>query len=257
MVALIYARLMLKKLVLLRERVENWKLYPFSVPVLRNLQDLVFISRICFFTGENGTGKSTLLEAIGAHYGFGSEGGNRNFTNNSTHQNQAVSPLVKALRLSFDRKTGMGFFLRAESFFNVATHIEELGVADAYGGVQLHEQSHGESFLALLFSKFRTNGLFLLDEPEAALSPQRQLSFMVLIHDVLQQHSDAQFIISTHSPLLLGFPGAQIISFDEGLLHTVSYEQTSPAQIVKSFINNREAILEELFKETPFLTQGE
>ncbi len=153
MAALIYARLMLKKLALLRERVEDWDIYPFSVPVLRNLQDQAFTSRICFFTGENGTGKSTLLEAIGAHYGLGPEGGNRNFTNTSTHQNQAVSPLVKALRLSFDRRTGMGFFLRAESFFNVATHSYRRDrCLQRLRWGRTPRAIHGESFLALFFN---------------------------------------------------------------------------------------------------------
>jgi predicted ATPase len=238
---------MLKRIALLRERIENWETYPFSVPALRAFEDLRLHARVCFFTGENGSGKSTLLEAIAAHYGFGREGGTRNFLNNSTASNHSVDPLVRALRLSFDKRTGAGFFLRAESFFNVASHIDELGVADYYGGQSLHEQSHGESFFTLLEHKFQRNGLFLLDEPEAALSPQRQLSFLVLLHDVLRAYNDAQFIISTHSPVLLGFPGAQIVSFDDGHLHPIAYEDTSPFQIVRRFVTAREDFLEELF----------
>jgi len=105
----------------------------------------------------------------------------------------------------------------------------------------------------LLQLKFRRNGLFLLDEPEAALSPQRQLAFLVLIHDVLGRHKEAQFIMSSHSPVLLGFPGAQIFSFDDGKIHEIEYEQTAPAQIVRRFLNCRETFLEELLKETPLL----
>ncbi len=186
---------MLKKLTLLRERVQDWKAYPFSVVAIRELNALVFRSRICFFAGENGTGKSTLLEAIAAHYGFGREGGNRNFRNDSTESNHSIDPLVKALRLSFDRRPGSGFFLRAESFFTTASHIDKLDeepgggppISAFYGGRSLHTRSHGETFFTVLDLKFRRNGLFLLDEPEAALSPQRQLSFLVLIHDVPAQ----------------------------------------------------------------------
>lgn len=245
---------MLKKISLLRDRVTDWAAYPFCVPTISRLEEIAFHSRICFFAGENGSGKSTLLEAIAAHYGFGREGGNRNFINDSTGSNHSIDPLVKALRLSFDKRTGHGFFLRAESFFNTASHIDSIGVSDAYGG-SLHERSHGESFFNLLNHKFRRNGLFLLDEPEAALSPQRQLSFLVLIHDVLKQYKDAQFIISTHSPVLLGYPKAQILSFDNGTIHEIEYENTEPFQIVKHFVNDREAILEELLKETPSLFQ--
>jgi predicted ATPase len=249
----------LKKLMLLRERVQDWEAYPFAVPAIRGLNEVVFRSRICFFAGENGAGKSTLLEAIAAHYGFGREGGNRNFKNDTTTSNQAIDPLVKALRLSFDRRTGAGFFLRAESFFNTATHIDDLGgpIIDSYGGRSLHTRSHGETFFILLDLKFRRNGLFLLDEPEAALSPQRQLSFLVLIHDVLRKFKDAQFIVSTHSPVLLAYPKAQILSFDDGLIHEVDYEQTGSFQVAHRFLNHREQFLEELFADPPLLFEEE
>ncbi|HEY1799978.1 MAG TPA: AAA family ATPase [Terriglobales bacterium] len=244
---------MLRKITLLRERVNDWTSYPFSVPPIAKLEELVFHSRICFFAGENGTGKSTLLEAIAAHYGFGPEGGNRNFSSDTTESNHSIDPLVKAVRLSFDKRTGQGFFLRAESFFNTASHIDSLGVNEFYGSSSLHARSHGESFFTLLELKFQRNGLFLLDEPESALSPQRQLAFLVLIHDVLQKYKDAQFIISTHSPLLLGYPKAQIFSFDDGVIHEIEYEDTAPLQIVKRFLNDREKFLEELLKESPSL----
>lgn len=246
---------MLKRLTLLRDRVQDWHAYPFCVPAVQALKQIDVRSRVCLFAGENGTGKSTLLEAIAAHYGFGPEGGSRNFRNDSTESNRSVVPLVKALRLSFDVRTGQGFFLRAESFFNMASHIDELGgsIIGAYGGRSLHTRSHGETFFTLLDYKFRRNGLFLLDEPEAALSPQRQLSFLVLIHDVLKKFKDAQFIVSTHSPVLLAYPGAQILSFDEGHIHEVEYEQTGSFQVVRSFLNNREEFINQLFAETQSL----
>jgi len=248
---------MLKKVTLLRDRVQDWNEYPFCVPVIRSLEELALRGRVCFFTGENGTGKSTLLEAIAAHYGFGPEGGNRNLKANTTEFNRSTDPLTRALRLSFDIRTGKGYFLRAESFFNTATLIDQLDVQQFYGGRSLHKRSHGETFLTLLEIKFRRNGLFLLDEPEAALSPQRQLSFLVLMHDVLREFRDAQFIISTHSPILLAFPGAQIISFDEPKLTEIEYESTSPAQILRRFMGDRDSFLKELLQDTPSLFEGE
>jgi predicted ATPase len=247
---------MLKKITLLRERVEDWTAYPFSVPAIASLPEISLHARIAFFAGENGTGKSTLLEAIAAHYGFGPEGGNRSIRNDSTEHNHSTDALVRALRLSFDKRTGAGFFLRAESFFNTASTLDELDessgqILQFYGGQSLHTRSHGETFFTLLEHKFQRNGLFLLDEPEAALSPQRQLSFLILIHDTLRTYKDAQFLISTHSPVLLGYPGAQIFSFDDGHLHEIDYEDTAPLQIVRRFVNDRDSFVQELFEKSP------
>lgn len=257
---------MLKKIKLLRDRVEDWKSYPFSVPAISSFDELVLRSRVCFFAGENGTGKSTLLEAIAVHYGFGREGGTRSFMNDSTESNHSVDQLVGVLRLSFDKRTGAGYFLRAESFFNTASYMDKLDEEDAphsppinmfYGGRSLHTRSHGETFFKLLELKFQRNGLLLLDEPEAALSPQRQLAFLVLLHDVLKKYKDAQFIISTHSPVLLGYPQAQIVSFDKTPLRDIEYEETAPLQIVRHFVNQRESFLEELFHDPPSLFDDE
>jgi predicted ATPase len=255
---------MLKKITLLRERVEDWTAYPFCVPIIASLNELEIRSRIVFFAGENGSGKSTLLEAIAGHYGFGPEGGNRSIFHDTTEHNHSTDALIRALRLSFDKRTGAGFFLRAESFFNTASHLDKLDdplendgigppILPSYGGQSLHTRSHGETFFTLLEHKFTRNGLFLLDEPEAALSPQRQLSFLILIHDTLRRYKDAQFLISTHSPVLLGYPGAQILSFDEGRLREITYEETAPMQIVRRFVNDRAIFLQELFQETPSL----
>jgi predicted ATPase len=252
---------LLKKIAVLRERVGDRQSYPFSVPAIAGLDEITLQSRACFFAGENGTGKSTLLEAIAAHYGFGPEGGNRNFRNNTTESNDSVDPLVRVLRLSFDVRTGAGYFLRAESFFNTVSHMDALDkeaaysppISDSCGGRSLHTRSHGETFFTLLEHKFQRNGLFLLDEPEAALSPQRQLGLILLMHDVLRKFKDAQFIISTHSPILLGYPNAQILSFDDGQIHEIGYEETAPLQIVRRFVNDRKGLLDELLQETPSL----
>lgn len=248
---------MLKKITLLREKVVDWQTYPFSVPAIQALDELVLRERVCFFVGENGSGKSTLLEAIAAHYGFGRESGTRSFINNSTASNRSIDPLVKALRLSFDVRTGAGFFLRAESLFNLATAVDDLGITEYYGGRSLHERSHGESFLQVIEYKMQRNGLFLLDEPEAALSPQRQLSFLILMRDTVKRHKDAQFVISTHSPILLGLPDAQIVSFDDGQLREIRYEETAPYQIVRRFVTDRAGFIEDLFEETPSLFNNE
>jgi predicted ATPase len=237
---------MLKKISVVREQIEDPSDYPFSVPTIRALRQLKFRSCVCFFAGENGTGKSTLLEAIAAHYGFGREGGNRNFQIDTTPSNHSIDPLVRALRLSFDVRTGAGFFLRAESFFNSASYLDETGGSYFYGGRSLHARSHGETFLTVLQHRFKGNGLFLLDEPEAALSPQSQLAFLVLIHDFLKKHKGAQFIISSHSPVLLGYPDAQILSFDGKQIHEITYEEVRAAQIVRRFLNDRKGFLDKL-----------
>ncbi|ADW70274.1 AAA family ATPase [Granulicella tundricola] len=247
---------MLKSITLLPERITNPTAYPFSVPAISTFRRLDITSRVLCFAGENGTGKSTLLEAIAAHIGFGREGGNRDMRFETSESVAATEPLIRALRLGFDKRTGEGFFFRAESLFSVATQIDEWDsdssfggkIRDSYGGVSLHDHSHGETFFTVLDHKFRRSGLFLLNEPEAALSPQRQLAFLVLIHATLRDYKDAQFIISTHSPLLLGYPGAQIVSFDGGRLQPIDYDRTYPYLIIRRFLTDRTQMLEDLFR---------
>ena len=248
---------MLKRIGWKGDRRPSSNAYPFSVPAIRSLTSVQIHSRVCFFTGENGSGKSTLLEAIASSYGFGREGGSRNFAFQEERERNDVNALSDALQLGFGARTGNGFFLRAESFFNLATLMEELDAvrsgsrpeALALGHRGFHEMTHGESFYALIETLMRENGLFLLDEPEAALSAQRQLAMLVLMHDVLRSHGSAQFLISTHSPILLGFPDAQILSFDDGSLREISYEQCSPVEITRRFTADRESFLRELFRE--------
>jgi predicted ATPase len=225
--------------------------YPFNVAAIRTLRRLEFAaSRVTFFTGENGAGKSTLLEAIALNYGLSLEGGNRNFAFDAEVAKGDTYPLARAMKLSFrGARTGEGFFFRAETLFNLATEIDEKGLTRGYGDVSLHARSHGEAFMAVLDYKFRRSGLFLLDEPEAALSPQRQLSFLILLHQTLRDYQDAQFIISTHSPILLGMPGAQILSFDEDGIKPIAYEETPAFVITRRFLNAPEAMMERLLAE--------
>ncbi len=246
----------LRSATLLRDRITDWESYPFSVPVLRNLAEITFESRVCFFVGENGSGKSTLLEALAEHVGFNREGGGRNFVRETSESVRATSPLSRALRLSWSKKLTQGFFLRAESFFNMATYLDELQKEDphtlaSYGGKSLHEQSHGQSFLALLENRFSRQGFYLLDEPEAALSPQRQLGFLLLLHNFLRGNADIQFVIATHSPLILAYPDSQILSFDGEQLARINYEESVPYSIVRGFLENPKNYLRHLFAELP------
>jgi len=246
---------MLSSVELLRDRIADAIAYPFNVPVIQSLERLEFSkSRLTFFTGENGSGKSTLLEAMALNYGLSLDGGNRNFAFQAELPTDDVYPLSRALRLGFRPiRSGEGFFFRAETLFNLATRIDELGVTNGYGGQPLHTRSHGEAFFTVLDYKFRRSGLFLLDEPEAALSPQRQLSFLILMHDTVREYPDAQFIISTHSPILLGLPNAQILSFDEGTIHPIAYEETPAYQIARRFLNDHESFVKDLLRDEPTL----
>lgn len=192
------------------------------------------------------------MEAIANSYGFGKEGGSRNISFSTAESDN--NNLSDYLRLSWSNKILNGYFFRAESFFNVASYIDDIQKIDgkantAYGGDSLHNKSHGQSFLALFNNRFSNRGFYLLDEPEAALSPKRQLSLLVIIHQVLQQHPESQFIIASHSPILLSFPGAQIFSFNEGKLVEVAYVDTEIYQITKDFLNNPSNYLKRLFEE--------
>ncbi|WP_241156752.1 AAA family ATPase [Bacillus sp. FJAT-42376] len=224
--------------------------YPFNIPVIRDLQELEFSSPVTFFCGENGSGKSTLLEAIADQCGFHTAGGSRN---NQYEVDASRSDLGEHLQLSWFPKAADGFFFRAESFYHFASHIDEMAKQDppvlkSYGGKSLHSQSHGESFLSLFTNRLGEKAIYLLDEPEAALSPQRQLSLLRIIYD-LTRDGDSQFIIATHSPILLGYPGASILLFDEGELVETEYEQTGHYQLTKYFLDNRKKFLAEIFKD--------
>lgn len=214
------------------------KTYLKEIPTISKIDDLEFKKPVTFFVGENGTGKSTMLEAIADAYGFNPEGGTINFRF-STYED--LSELGSHVRLSRSGRAPFGYFFRAESFFNLATQAEEYDLK--FGGRNLHEQSHGESFWAF-FIKYNGAGLYMMDEPEAALSPQRQLSLLMHIKQMADVGS--QFIIVTHSPILLGLPGADIISFDDGEVHRITYEETESYQVMEMFINNREHLLHRL-----------
>lgn len=215
--------------------------HPFNVRAFSRGIDLPFRSTVTFFVGENGSGKSTLLEALAECCGFNPEGGNRD-------HHRAVfaerSPLAQALRLSWLPKVTQGFFMRAESFYNFATYIDEVSDLRAYGGKPLHSQSHGESFISLFANRFE-QGIYILDEPEAALSPQRQLSFLKIVHD-LATSGHAQFLIATHSPMILSYPGAVLFSLDGDTIQEISYRETNHFLITRDFLNSPERFFKHL-----------
>lgn len=228
----------------------NQDQYPFTLPLIRNLEEINFPTRVTFFVGENGTGKSTILEAIAENAGFGSEGGSKNILFKTAPQNTftGVQKLADCFTLSWRLKPMDGYFFRAESFFNVASYLDDIGISmDCYGGKSLHHQSHGESFLAFFKHRLVNGGFFILDEPEAALSPQRQLSLLAVIHD-LCKNTDSQFIIATHSPILLAYPGATIYSCDGDALKTISHRDTEHYKITKQFLDNPERYFRYLFE---------
>ena len=235
-----------------REEVPSFDDYPFSLAAVRHLDVLPLHPRVTYFVGENGSGKSTLLEAIAVSCGFNAEGGTRNFRFGTRTSHSALHEYIRIAKGI--RRPKDGFFFRAESFFNVATEIERLDsdgrgprVIDSYGGKSLHEQSHGESFLALMMNRFGGDGLYLLDEPEAALSPQRQLAALARIHDLV--NAESQFIIATHSPILMAYPDAYIYSCSPDGIDRVDYFDTEHYRVMHDFVVNPKRMLDVLFAD--------
>ena len=212
--------------------------YVADIKSIRSIDQFMFNKPVTFFCGENGSGKSTLLEALAIKNGLNPEGGTRNY-DFSTYD--SYSNLHKHMRLWRNRKPDWMYFLRAESFYNVATKEME------YGGIfseRYHDQSHGQSFFSVLMKQTNKNGLYFLDEPEAALSCQNQLALLYLIEECVKQN--CQFIIATHSPILLGFPDAQILSFDEGKVEEVDYKSTSSYQTMKLFLDRYDYFVKDI-----------
>lgn len=238
-----------KSIELKRDLIGSFDEYPFCLPAIKSLDGLKLHPKATYIIGENGTGKSTILESIAVACGFNPEGGSKNFLFSTTDSHSGLYNYIRLVRGI--KKPRDGFFLRAESYYNVASYIDQIDLApgfgppikDSFGGKSLHEQSHGESFFALFQNRLRGNGLYILDEPEAALSPTRQMSFITRMHDLIETGS--QFIIATHSPIIMAYPDSYIYEIGDGIKR-VRYDDTDHYMIMKAFINNREKMLREL-----------
>jgi predicted ATPase len=238
-----------KYVLLDRSRATLQSTYAGELPALKSLTRLELHPHVTFFIGENGSGKSTLLEAIAVADGFNAEGGTRNFDFATRTTHSDLNRWVRIGRSARGQRRSDGFFLRAESFYNVATEIEKLDLTALYGtgGVSYHNQSHGESFIDLMTNRLRGDGLYLFDEPEAALSPQRQLAFLGAMHDLVQRES--QFIIATHSPIILAYPEATIYEFSSAGIREVAYRDTEHFRVTHAFLSRPEQTLRLLFDQ--------
>jgi predicted ATPase len=237
---------------LMRADVPGFDAYPFAIPAIRELDTLELDPKVTFLIGENGSGKSTLIEAIAVLAGFNAEGGTKNFKFGTRPSESSLHRYMRPIRGT--RRPRDGFFLRAESYFNVATEIERLDaerfggppLIDSYGGKSLHEQSHGESFIALATHRFSGDGLYILDEPEAALSPQRQLTLLAIIRELVE-NTGSQFVIATHSPILMAYPEAAILQLGPHGIERVAYRDTEHYTITRDFLNSPERFFKNLF----------
>ncbi len=235
-----------------RDQIPSLNQFPFKLPVIKHFEDIQLHPNVTYIIGENGMGKSTLLEAIAIALGFNPEGGSLNFRFSSYDSHSDLDQYLRVIK-GVNRAQD-SFFFRAETFYNVATNIEDMDkepfgggkVIDSFGGKSLHEQSHGESFFAAFTERFRGNGLYILDEPEAALSPLRQLSLLARINELINQGS--QFIISTHSPIIMAYHDAKIIQLTQEGMSELQLEETDHYSIMKQFFDNRNRLLQHLFE---------
>lgn len=223
--------------------------YPYSIAAVRDFESVDFSQPVTFFVGENGTGKSTLVESVAVAAGFNAEGGTKNYNFKSLDTTSSLSEQITLIRGS--RREKYGYFLRAESFYTAANYAEN-GTVGIYGtesilfrGKHIHEQSHGEAFFSII-SDFRP-GLFIFDEPESALSPQRQLALLVAMHDLVKQGS--QFIIATHSPILLAYPGATIYQLSTSDIGEVKYDDIEHVTVTRDFLKDPTRYVQRLLKE--------
>jgi predicted ATPase len=225
--------------------------YPYDLPIFKKGFELQFTSPVTIIAGENGTGKSTLIESIAAHCGFNLSGGSRNHV--YSEERAVLSEFARSMRFSWLPKVTQGFFMRAESFYNFASYIDTLAhefgpIALApYGGKSLHDQSHGEAFLSLFTNRIGGRGIYLMDEPEAALSPMRQLALLAIIRE-LENSKQAQIILATHSPMLMAYPGAQFLYVSDDRLQVSNYRDTPHYQTMKRFLERPERFFQELFE---------
>lgn len=243
------SNLIVRKVSLMREEIESFDKYPFNIEIIKNFKELTFTSPVTFIIGENGVGKSTFIEALAVALGLPPEGGTENFKYKTKNTTSNLSDYIRVITYN---KAKMKFFLRAESFYNFSSEVQRLVEEDgfftlynSYGG-NLHECSHGESFLKLVQNRFIDHGLYILDEPEAALSPQRQLTLLYFIDQLVKEGS--QFIIATHSPILISYRNGKIIDLNNNFKE-VNYKDTDIYSIYKMYLDDAEGMQRRLFEE--------
>lgn len=243
------SNLIVRKVSLMREEIESFDKYPFNIEIIKNFKELTFTSPVTFIIGENGVGKSTFIEALAVALGLPPEGGTENFKYETKNTTSNLSDYIRVITYN---KAKMKFFLRAESFYNFSTEVQRLVEEDgfftlynSYGG-NLHECSHGESFLKIVQNRFTDHGLYILDEPEAALSPQRQLTLLYFIDQLVKEGS--QFIIATHSPILISYRNGKIIDLNNNFKE-VNYKDTDIYSIYKMYLDDAEGMQRRLFEE--------
>ena len=241
--------LMVKKISLKRDKIKNFDEYPFNIEIVKNFKELDFKSPVTFFIGENGVGKSTFVEALAVALGLPAEGGTENFRYNTKYTTSILSDYLSIQTCNHPKTK---FFLRAESFYNFSTEVQRLLEEDdyvqlyrSYGG-NLHECSHGESFIKLVQNRFTDHGLYILDEPEAALSPQRQLSLLCFIDQLVKEGS--QFIIATHSPILISYREGKILDLNNNF-NEVDYKDTDIYSLYKMYLEDAEGMQHKLLDE--------
>ncbi len=235
--------LFIRKIEFRRDKVEDFTIYPFNIELIKNFKELILDSPVTFFIGENGIGKSTFIEALAIACGLNPEGGTQNFMFSTRETHSCLHEYIEIP--TFQKKCQTKFFLRAESFYNVASEIDKLGVS-GYGRNSLHSCSHGESFLQLIQNRFTENGLYILDEPEAALSPIRQMTLLCLIDELV--HQGSQFIIATHSPILISYINGKILDLNDNFKE-IKYENTEIYQVYKMYLENPYGMQDKLFNE--------
>lgn len=243
----------IRSLSLNRINIDSFDDYPFNLPAISNLSALDFHPRVTFIVGENGAGKSTILEAIAVACGFNPEGGTKNFNFSSRDTHSELNKYIRLIKGVYYPKDG--FFFRAESFYNVASNVDDLdriapsksSFINLYGGKSLHAQSHGESFFSIFVNRFSKNSLFILDEPEAALSPSRQMAMIRRIHQLVQ--ANCQFIIATHSPIIMAYPDAKIYEINDSGISEKDYDETEHYQVTRSFFDNPKRIIDILLED--------